>query len=312
MPRLTHAIGAAAAAAALALSVAAAVPAAAASRPDSSPKITYYLSLGDSLSVGDQPNAKGVTLPTNQGYADQLYNALRRTDPGLRLYKLGCPGETSKTLNLGKICGYKGDERYSLDAGKGTQLAAALAFLKAHPGQVPLITLDIGANDLNPCLVLTSISDIAACLSKVFPPMEANLAYTLAKLRKADPHATIVGMTYYDPELADWLTGKAGQAFAQDSILLAYVFDQDLSGVYAKYKDPVADVFTTFDTTDMTHTMKVPGIPGTLPRDVGLICLRTYECVKPPVGPNEHCNKYGYGAIAGTFLATLQKIKFRP
>jgi hypothetical protein len=310
MPRLTRAIGVATAVAALAMTAASAVPAAAADRPDTSHPVAYYLSLGDSLSVGDQPNAKGVTLPTSEGYANQLYNALRRTDPGLRLYELGCPGETSKTLNLGGICGYKGDERYSLSADKGVQLTAAIAFLRAHRGQVPLITLDIGANDLNPCLVLTSVSAIAACLGPVFPAIQKNLAYTLAKLRAADPHATIVGMTYYDPELADWLTGKAGQQFAEGSVFLAQAFAGDLAAVYENAKDPVADVFTTFDTTDMTHTIKVPGI-GTLPRDVGLICLRTYECVKPPVGPNEHCNKYGYGAIAGTFLATLQKIKFR-
>jgi hypothetical protein len=138
MPRLTYAIGAAAAVAALALSAATVVPATAADRPDSSPKTTYYLSLGDSLSAGDQPNAKGVTLPTNQGYADQLYNTIKSAHPGLRLWKLGCPGETSATLNKGGICGYKGEERYSLNADKGSQLAAALRFLRGErPESLP-------------------------------------------------------------------------------------------------------------------------------------------------------------------------------
>jgi hypothetical protein len=104
----------------------------------------YYLSLGDSLSVGDQPNAQGVTLPTDQGYADRLYAMLRRDDRDLRLVKLGCPGETTTTLNAGGICGYAGDQRYSLTAGTGTQLAAAVEFLREHRGQVPLITIGIG------------------------------------------------------------------------------------------------------------------------------------------------------------------------
>lgn len=309
MLRLTQVIGAAAAAA-LALTTAAAIPAAAAGRPVGT-HVKYYLSLGDSLSVGDQPNAMGVTLPTNQGYADQLYAALRRADPSLRLSKLGCPGETTATLNDGGICGYRADTRYSLNAHKGSQLSAAIAFLRAHHGQVPLITLDIGANDLNGCIALGSINKIVNCLPPVFAAMEKHLAGTLAKLRAADPHATIVGMTYYDPELATYLTGPAGQTFAQGSIAVAGVFAQDVAAVYGSAKAAVADVFTSFDTTDMTHTMIVPGI-GKLPRDVALICKRTWECVKPPVGPNEHCNKAGYGAIAATFLATLHKIGYRP
>jgi lysophospholipase L1-like esterase len=308
MLRLTHAIGAAAAT--LALTVGAAVPAVASERPDGQHGTEYYLSLGDSLSVGDQPNAQGTTLPTNQGYADQLYAVLRHSDGDLRLAKLGCPGETSGTLVNGGICGYAGDQRYSLTADSGTQLAAALAFVHAHRGRVPLITLDIGANDLNPCLALGSISAITACLPPVFAALEQNLGTTLAALRVADPHATIVGMTYYDPELADWLTGPAGEAFAQGSISLATAFNQVLSAVYQQAGIPVADVFTAFDTTDMTDTVNVPGI-GTLPKDVALICQWTWECAPPPVGPNEHANAAGYGVIATAFLATLRDIGYR-
>jgi lysophospholipase L1-like esterase len=309
MLRLTHAIGAAAAAAALALSTTAALPAAAAERPGTT-GAHYYLALGDSLSVGDQPNAKGVTLPTSQGYADQLYASLHRTDASLRFYKLGCPGETSATLIKGGICGYKGDDRYSLTARKGNQLAAAVDFLHAHRGKVSLITLDIGANDLNPCIALGSISKIEACLPPVFTAIEKNLAKTLETLRADAPNATIVGMTYYDPELADWLTGKAGRTFAQGSIAVAGVFGEVLTGVYEKLGALVADVFTSFDTTDMTHTVIVPHL-GKLPKDVAVICRWTFECAPPPVGPNEHATKQGYGAISSTFQATLRKAGFK-
>lgn len=306
MPRLTYAI--AAAVAAITLTATAAVPAVAATRPAEhmSTKAEYYLSLGDSLSVGDQPNAKGVTLPTNQGYADQLDHALRKTDSDLTLVKLGCPGETSRTLNLGGICGYKGDVRYSLFADKGNQLSAAIAFLRAHPGQVPLITINIGANDLNVCLAKGSIKAIIACLTPLLPKIGSNLVWTLGKLRKWDPHATIVGMTYYVPELADWLTGKTGQAFATAAVGVGEAFSTVLTEAYQSAKVPVADVFTSFDTTDMT-LVTVPGL-GKLPKDVALICRWTWECVKPPVGPNEHANIFGYGVIAGTFLTVLHKL----
>ncbi len=309
MPRLIYAI--ATAAVAIALSAAAAVPAVAAGGRGG-PRLgegehggEYYLAVGDSLSVGAQPNAQGVTLPTDQGYADKLYAVLRRDDRHLMLADLGCPGETSVTLNNGGICGYGGEHRYSLTADSGTQLAAALTFLHAHHGRVPLITIDIGANDLNPCLALGSIPAISACLPPVFATLRQNLGATLAALRAADPHAMIVGMTYYDPELAYWLTGPAGQAFAQGSIPLATAFNQVLSAVYKQAGVPAADVFTAFGTTDMTDMVNVPGI-GTLPRDVALICEWTWECAPSPVGPNEHANAAGYRVIAAAFLAALR------
>lgn len=306
MLRLTHAV--AGAAAALALTAAVAVPATADQRTVDHRHHggEYYLSLGDSLSVGDQPNAQGVTLPTDQGYADQLYAAIRHSDRDLRLAKLGCPGETSVTLVNGGICGYMGDQRVSLTGDTGTQLAAALAFLRTH--RVRLITINIGANDLNPCIALGSIPAISACLPPVFAAMAQNLASTLAQLRAAAPRATIVGMTYYDPELAAWLSGAAGQAFAQASIALATSFNQVLSSVYQQAGVPAADVFTAFNTTDMTDTVNVPGI-GTLPEDVALICQWTWECAPPPVGPNEHANAAGYGVIAKAFLATLSGLR---
>jgi lysophospholipase L1-like esterase len=312
MPRLAHAIGAAAAAAALALSTAvtaAALPAAAAEQP-STTHATYYLALGDSLSVGDQPNAKGVTLPTSQGYPDQLYATLHHTDANLKFYKLGCPGETSATMNKGGICGYKGDDRYSLTARKGNQLTAAVDFLKAHSGHVSLITLDIGANDLNGCIALGTITKIENCLPPVFAAIETNLATTLETLRAAAPTATIVGMTYYDPELAEWLTGKSGQTFAKASIAVAGVFDEILTGVYDKLGALVADTFTSFDTTDDTQFVTVPH-HGKLPKDVAVICKWTWECAPRPVGPNEHGTKQGYGAMSSTFLATLKKAGFK-
>jgi hypothetical protein len=64
----------------------------------------YYVSLGTSLAVGVQPDARGRNQPTDEGYADQLYRLLRLTRPRLQLVKLGCPGETSTTLIAGGLC----------------------------------------------------------------------------------------------------------------------------------------------------------------------------------------------------------------
>src|SRR5262249_58957264 len=63
--------------------------------PAQAPPASYYLALGDSLARGVQPNAAGISVMTSDGYPDQVYAALHPSRPGLRLVKLGCPGETT-------------------------------------------------------------------------------------------------------------------------------------------------------------------------------------------------------------------------
>jgi lysophospholipase L1-like esterase len=256
---------------------------------------TYYLSLGDSLAQGVQPDKSGNSVETNQGYANQLFTALHSSNPTLKLVKLGCPGETTGTMINGGICTYS----------QGSQLKQAVAFLKSHHGHIQLMTIDIGANDLNPCLVLPTINKIAKCLAKVFPVLETNLGTIMATLTAAGGSnlPPTIGMTYYDPELASWLKGTAGQTFAKASVVLAQGFSNVLSGVYTNFGAKVADVFTAFQTTKFTPVVTLGGF-GKIPLNVALICTYTWECTAPPVGPNIHANVLGYGIIANTFLTT--------
>jgi len=259
---------------------------------------SFYLSLGDSLAQGVQPNAQGVSMETNQGYPDQLFTALHLGNPTLKLVKLGCPGETTVTMINGGICSYSA----------GSQLKQAVAFLARHRGHVQLVTIDIGANDLNPCLALPTINKIAACLVKVFPLIQANLEKIMNALTTASgsgPVPSIIGMTYYDPELANWLKGTpAAKQLAQASIALAQGFGNLLSGVYTHFGAKVADVFKTFHTTQFTARVTLPAF-GRVPKAVGYICSYTWMCAAPPVGPNIHANQLGYGVIANTFLDVI-------
>ena len=118
-------------------------------------------------------------------------------------------------------------------------------------------------------------------------------------------------MTYYVPELAAWLTGPAGQAFAQGAVPLAQALNGALSGAFATVRAPVADVFGAFGSTDFTDMVTVPGI-GAVPANVAAICQWTWECAPPPIGPNEHANAAGYAVIAGAFLAVLPGEASRP
>jgi lysophospholipase L1-like esterase len=253
---------------------------------------TYYLALGDSLSQGVQPDAAGTSVETARGYADQLYETLRRSQPALQLVKLGCPRETTATMIHGGICRYRG----------GSQLAAAAAFLSAHRGHVYLVTIDIGANDPEDCN-LSSLHAITACVGTDLPGAARNLDTILGRLRAAaGPSVRIVGMSYYLPALAVWRNGLPGQAVAWVSERLAVVYNQGLERAYASSRVRVANVFGAFETSDFGHREAVPGI-GTVPRNVARICQWTWECASPPRGPNQHANQAGYGVIAQAFLS---------
>jgi lysophospholipase L1-like esterase len=253
---------------------------------------SYYLALGDSLSQGVQPDATGTSVKTGQGYPDQLYAMLRRSQPSLQLVKLGCPNETTATMIRGGICRYPG----------GSQLAAAAAFLSAHRGQVHLVTIDIGANDPEDC-GLSGLRTIATCVETDLPRAISNLDTILARLRAAaGPGVRIVGMSYYLPALAEWRQGIVGQSIAWVSERLAVVYNDMLERAYASSGVPVANVFGAFQTSDFGNPAAVPGI-GTVPRNVALICQWTWECASSPRGPNQHANQAGYGVIARAFLS---------
>jgi lysophospholipase L1-like esterase len=259
---------------------------AAAKAPAKAPAASY-LALGDSLARGVQPDASGASVETPHGYPDQVYAALHRSHPTLSLIKLGCPGETTVTMINGGICPYTG----------GSQLKAAVAFLQKHRGQVLLVTLDIGANDLEACSGQPSFSQLAACAVKGIPSAVTHLATIVARLKAAaGPDVRIVGMNYYLPALAEWRGGLTGHAVAWTAEKLAATFNALLGRVYKKAGLRVANVFGAFQTSDFGDHGK------SLPRNVTLLCRWTWECAAPPRGPNQHANQAGYHVIAREFL----------
>jgi lysophospholipase L1-like esterase len=258
----------------------------------------YYLALGDSLSQGVQPATPplppgaslGQTIETSQGYADDLYARYAPAFHGqLRLEKLGCPGETTTSMltGAGSPCAYP----------QGSQLAAALAFLRAHHGETVLITIDIGANDVDGCVINGAISQ--ACVASGIAAVRHDLPLILRALRHAaGEHALIAGMNLYDPFLAAYLTGAAGQAAATESVTLAGQVNQLLAAIDQAFGARTADVQDAFSTADFTETAT---LLGTIPLNVARICEWTWMCAASPVGPNIHANATGYQVIAAAF-----------
>jgi lysophospholipase L1-like esterase len=245
----------------------------------------YYLALGDSLAVGVQPN--GIAdVPTNQGYADDLYGLLRFRVPGLALEKLGCSGETSTTMVQGNgPCDYP----------QGNQLNAALAFIASH--RVALITIDIGGDDVYPCYTAASIQD---CVTTALPTLEENLSNILGQLRIAAPQTPIVAMNYYDPFAAAWILGGQDRLIAEASIPATDGFNFALESVYAAARIPFADVAGAFrvDSKAVVPDLNIP--VSTL-----LELTYTWMGAPKPYGPDIHPNALGYSVIAGAFAKTL-------
>lgn len=179
----------------------------------------------------------------------------------------------------------------------GTQLATAIAFLKAHHGDDLTVTLDIGANDVDGCATGGSLD--AACAAKGIATAGWDLNTILGKLKAAaGPRTRFVGMNLYDPFLADWMTGAQGEVLAGLSIPLADTLNGTLDVVDALHGVPTADVSKAFDTNSLLPLVPLDG--QQVPLDVARIMTWTNMARK-----DIHANDTGYQVIADTFLAKL-------
>ena len=172
------------------------------------PAPRYYVSLGDSLSQGVQPNVSGLSLETNQGYADQLYAILRGRMPNLKLVKFGCPGDTTTSLLTGKGNAALA-KFFKCNRTGGSQLTAAQRFFKAHHkrGEVVLVTLDIGANDVDGCTapgvnVGKCVATGQSNIKNLTPKILSGIRTSVAKGTK------LAAMTLYDPVLGGYFSAN--------------------------------------------------------------------------------------------------------
>jgi len=269
--------------------------------------VFYYVSLGTSLSVGVQPTSGGVLLPTNDGYADQLFDIIKLdfdatgTQPEeLRLIKLGCPGETLDDMINGGSCLYLA----------GSQLDAAVDFLTDNMGKVHLVTIDMGANDFRNAGCIGVAVDFD-CVDTVSGQISVDLATVLTALRNAaGPDTTIVGVNYYNPYLASWLEGPDGPALAMDTADAASILMGFLSTTYGTALMPLADVAAAFQSGEFGIFAPPPN--DLLPISVANICTFTYMCDPAPVGPDIHANTAGYSLIAATIEGVLDELAALP
>jgi lysophospholipase L1-like esterase len=303
---------------ALAAALAAFAPAAAVAKKKAKPKSTtrYYLALGDSLSQGIQPLGPSYAIvETNAGYPDQLYSYYSKEIKHLKLVDVGCPGDTTSSLLTGK--GNSASvATFKCDLKGGSQLAAAVAFLKAHhnKGEVPLVTIDIGANDVDGCTSQTTVPAVEACVGNGVSSIKTNTPQILSALKKAAPKGTtFAAMNLYDPVLAygliptSPLNSLAGLSLTLVQSINTTIATADTAAGF-KTAD-VADAFDTYDTTDqLEYTGPLAPTGQMVAKNLYEICTLTWMCAASPQGPNIHANAAGYAAIAGAFETVIGKL----
>jgi lysophospholipase L1-like esterase len=256
----------------------------------------FYLALGDSQSVGFQPD-RGLS---KQGYVDDLWRSEAQRIKGLKLRKMGCIGETTRSLVTGKnsMCHYAA----------GSQFDAALTFLNAHPGQVAFITITIGANDLvDRCVDPKTGAIVKSCTVDLRPRLTKRVTNIVEALGAiAGPGVPIVGMTYYDPFLGYWGLVPGGRELARATQRAWVVFNAGLRDAYWDGGAAVARVARTFRTRDFADTVVVPG-RGRLPVNVARVCRWTWFCSSKFAG-DPHPNRTGYTKVARTFERKLRHL----
>jgi lysophospholipase L1-like esterase len=278
-----------------ALSAGQATPAAATSQSK-----TYYVSLGDSYSVGYQPD-RGST----PGYTVVVAKATRLT-----LVNFGCGGATTTSLVSSIGCPdvlphTTGGVTYPTT----TQEAAALSFLNAHRGHIGLITVSIGGNDVTAC---ASQSNPISCVATAVSGITKNVTSLAAALRTAaGPRVPLIGLTYPDVILGSYVypthpAGAAALSLAKLSVVaFKSLINPALAKAYGSAQGSLVDVTkATGAYVPLTRTVRSRAY-GTIPAAVASVCTLTWFCAQG----NIHATTKGYTLIGKLVVARYATVR---
>lgn len=249
----------------LTLTTALAVPGTAPGLDQKGPQ-RYYLALGDSIAYGYQPGKGGRPGAFDTGYVNPFAARLRALSPKLEVVNYGCPGESTVTFVRGGCPSLRGGPKLH-DPFRGPQLAAALAFLRAHRGEVSPITLTLWGNDLAP------LSAKGKSAPKAIAAFASRLDAILEQLRAAAPNAEIIVTGAWNPEVDR----------VKKTEPLYRSLDAAIARTAAASRTRVAKMYPVFN-----------------PRgNVRRVCVLSYICSMGDPHPNDA----GYRAMAAAFYA---------
>jgi hypothetical protein len=259
----------------------------------------YYLDIGASESLGFQPT--GVIghngERTDVGYANDLIQRVALNGIALSLEQVGCPGDTVQSVLNTKAS----DACYQAPV---TQLTKAEVYLQAHQADPVLVTIDLGFNNVRPCMEASPLNE--SCLAAAIAAVQVDLPKIIKDLKaSAGPSVHFVGIEYSDPYLGYYMDGSTGPAKATQTLVGMDQLDTVLGHVYTNAGIPVANVPGLFDTND-NDPATVPNV-GTLPTNVKDACQLSWFCYSAPFGPDDHPNNAGYSLIAQAIEMVLPR-----
>ena len=264
-----------------------------------------YVSLGDSYATGYQPTGQGQGRNTTKGFAHQLPGLARKRGWRLKLVNFGCGGATTTSMNEGG-CVERARAVGGASYGGRTQLQAAERFIRRNRKRVGLITVSIGGNDVTSCA--RGAADPVACVGAAVEGIKANVSAIARRLRKAaGPRTRIVGITYPDVILGQWVTGVQSDRDLASLSVFAFreLINPALKEAYAAGRGRFVDVTTaTGAYTPLEQTTDLPPY-GTVPVAVAKVCELTYYCSHRDI----HMKTEGYAIIADLIARTLPKRK---
>lgn len=261
---------------------------------------TYYVSLGDSYSVGYQPGI-GATA----GYTTVVARATRLT-----LVNFGCGGATTTSLISTVGCpDVLPHTAGAVSYPTVTQAAAAEAFLAAHHGHIGLITVSISGNDVTACA--TQANPIS-CVSNAVAAITKNVTSLATALRAAaGPGVPLIGLTYPDVILGAYVYPKqpapAGAVSLAKLSVVAFrsLINPALVKAYATANGSLVDV-TKATGAYIPLTKTVRDSPyGTVPVAVANVCSLTWFCAQG----NIHATTKGYTLIGRLVVARYAALR---
>jgi lysophospholipase L1-like esterase len=261
----------------------------------------YDVSLGDSYGAGYQPVASARAGRDTKGFAYQVVGLAEAKGYDFTLRNFACDGATTATIVQQAGCSLTAPGPDSVSYPAQTQAAAADRFIADHPGQIGLITVSIGGNDILGC---AAASIFLSCVTNALTALQANLHTLLVGVRAAaGPGVPIVGLTYPDVFLGVYQSKDPEQKeLAAVSVSgFEHILNPALASAYAAVGATFLDVTRATGAYIPLTESRRSGSHGSVPVAVAEVCALTYVCRLQDVHPT----RAGYALIARLIVATL-------
>ncbi|WP_193726662.1 stalk domain-containing protein [Paenibacillus guangzhouensis] len=204
-----------------------------------------YVALGDSLTVGFEPQLLKEKNPVPYGFVDRIleqalykgrakvnnYGILGLTSEGLRIYvKAIQSGQSFKYADLKSVA----------EDPRASSIEQGIAQAKADIEQANVITITIGGNDFG--ALLSGMSDLTDDKAKglvggLIEQYTSNVTETVNMLKAMNPQATIVIADQYQP-----LPKYQREALYQKLMEVADQFTSTIDGIAKTFTDQGIDV----------------------------------------------------------------------